>query len=202
MSKSANTTKLLGSGVILALTSSLCCIGPLLAIFGAAGGALTMFNWIAPLRPYLLGATALVLALAFYQAYKPVKKDDCGCDTKKGPMQSKTFLWVVAIISIGLSTYPYYEPYFQSDEKKVVLKNGINMHQVTFRIEGMTCVACEGHVNKALREQKGVQEVSTSYVEGQSRVKYDRTKNSEQQLAKIIENQTGYKVINITSDVN
>ncbi len=102
MSKPINNTKLLGSGIILALASSLCCIGPLLALFGAAGGALSMFSWIEPLRPYLMLVTALVLGLAFYRVYKPVKKDDCGCDTKKRPMQSQREREISEFVDYGL----------------------------------------------------------------------------------------------------
>lgn len=78
MSKTKNNRLLLGSGLLLALTSSLCCIVPVLAIVGGAGGAVSAFSWAAPLRPYLLAATVLTLGVAFYQAYKPQRKDECG----------------------------------------------------------------------------------------------------------------------------
>ncbi len=194
MSKPINNTKLLGSGIILALASSLCCIGPLLALFGAAGGALSMFSWIEPLRPYLMLVTALVLGLAFYRVYKPGKKDGCGCDTKKRPMQSKAFLWIVTVISIGLFSFPYYEPYFRNHTTAASSVKNTNLEQVILVIDGMSCAACEGHVNEAVKNEEGVQEISTSYDEGRSTIKFDRTKTSRQQLAMIIENKTGYKV--------
>lgn len=201
MSQAKYNRKLLVSGVLLALTSSLCCIVPLLALLGTAGSALSVFSWIAPLRPYVLAATAVVLAIAFYQVYKPVKKeDDCGCAEKKSWIQSKTFLWIVTIASIGLSTFPYYASLFQEEAPKQLITNVQSSHQTIISIEGMSCAACEDHVNRALLQRKGVQQVATSYEKGQSTVQYDSTQISLQQLAATIEKETGYKVINLNTN--
>ena len=201
MSKGKKNNRLLGSGILLSLTSSLCCLVPILALFGTAGSAMSMFSWIAPLRPYLLAATAIVLVVAFYRAYRPTKKDDCGCAEKKSGMQSKTFLWVITVISIGLSTFPYYAAYFQKDELKQMTGNEQYLNQTIFQIKGMSCAACEGHVNHALQQRKGVQHVTTSFEKGESIVKFDSTKVSLQQLAATIEKETGYKVTNVKTNV-
>lgn len=193
--------KLLGSGILLAMTSSLCCIVPLLALFGTAGSVLSMFSWIAPLRPYLHVATAIVLAIAFYQAYKPTAKDDCCCSEKKTGMQSKTFLWIVTLVSIILSALPYSISYFQKNEPRSAILDSLPLAHTVFQIKGMSCSACEGHVNHALQQQKGVQQVTTSFEKGESIVKFDSTKVSLQQLAATIENETGYKVINVNTNV-
>jgi mercuric ion transport protein len=199
MSNGKNSKVLLGSGLLLAVTSSLCCIVPLLAIVGSAGGAVAVFSWAAPLRPYLLGATVLVLGFAFYQAYKPQQKDACGCadEGKKSWLQSKTFLWVITVVSVLLSSFPYYAKYLQpkASEQPIAVNNSANVQQAVIHIQGMSCEACEGHVNNALLEKKGVQQVNTSYAKGLSIVKFDSTQISLQQLAAAIENETGYKVI-------
>jgi mercuric ion transport protein len=202
MRKAKHYNKLLGSGIILAFTSSLCCIVPLLALFGTVGSAVSMFSWVEPLRPYLLAATALVLGIAFYRAYKPVAKDDCGCAEKKTGMQSKTFLWIITILSIGLSAFPYYIPYFKTTTPNHVMVSNSNLQKTVIRIQGMSCAACEGHVNHALQEKKGVQKVITSYAKGESVVSFDNTQISLLQLKDAIERETGYKVINIKTDVN
>ena len=106
MSNEKNNKILLGSGLVLALTSSLCCIVPALAIISGTSSAVAAFSWAAPLRPYLLGATVLILGFAFYQAYKPQKKDECACETKRSFLQSKSFLWIVAVVSLLLSAFP------------------------------------------------------------------------------------------------
>ncbi|RAJ80222.1 copper chaperone CopZ [Chitinophaga dinghuensis] len=197
MMKGKNNKVLLGSGLLLALTSSLCCIVPLLAILGGAGGAVAAFGWAAPLRPYMLAATVLVLGFAFYQAYKPQSKDDCGCEpAKKSWMQSKAFLWIVAAISLLLSAFPYYESYFhpQIPAKEKMAENIPTIQQTTLHISGMSCEACEGHVNNALRQQKGVLEANTNYAKGIAVVKFDSTLISFNQMAAIIEDETGYQV--------
>ncbi len=200
MSNLNHNKKLIGSGLLLALASSLCCIVPILALLGATGSAMSMFSWVTPLRPYLLLATAIVLGIAFYRAYRPVKNDDCGCAEKKTGMQSKGFLWIIAVLSVALSTFPYYADYFH---KKSTVQTSINGGQITqkiIRIRGMSCEACEGHVNRAMQQQKGVQGVSTSYAKGESLVKFDSSLVSLQQLAAAVEKETGYTVTNIKSD--
>lgn len=200
MSKSTQNKKLMGSGLLLAFASSLCCIMPILALLGATGSAVSMFSWIAPFRPYLLLATAIVLGMAFYRAYRPVKKDDCDCAEKKTGMQSKGFLWTVTLLSIALSTFPYYADHFyKKSAVQTTIQSG-QFSQKVIRIKGMSCEACEGHVNHALQQQKGVQQVSTSYAKGESLVKFDSSQVSLQQLAAAIEKETGYTVTNIKSD--
>ncbi|PYF77428.1 mercuric transport protein MerTP [Pedobacter nutrimenti] len=201
MSKT-NHIKLLSSGILLALTSSLCCIVPVLALFGSIGSAASMFGWVEPIRPYLLGATAAVLAMAFYKAYQPRSTDQCGCEEKKTVMQSKTFLWVIALVSLALSAFPYYISYFQKPPaKQSTLGNTYNKQSV-LHIRGLSCAACEGYINHALQSKKGVQSVVTSYGKGQSVVKFDSTLVSLAQLEEAVEKETGYKITNKSSHVN
>ncbi|MBN9298395.1 MAG: mercuric transport protein MerTP [Filimonas sp.] len=193
-----NNKALLGSGLLLSLTSSLCCITPLLALISGTGSTVAAFSWAEPLRPYLLVATILVLGIAFYQAYKPKQKDECGCageERKKG-LQSKSFLWIVAILSLSLSTFPYYAKYLQPKPviKSIAATDSTHIQQAIISLSGMNCEACEGHVNNALLHKKGVQQVNTSYSNGTSTVKFDSTIISLSQLAATIENETGYKV--------
>lgn len=197
MSNGKNDKVLLGSGILLALTSSLCCIVPILAVIGGTGGAIATFSWVAPLRPYLLGATAVVLGFAFYRAYKPQQEDECGCVEKKNILQSKTFLWIIAGVSVLLSTLPYYAELFQRQTKQqqIVVSNFTHIGQAVLRIQGMGCEACEGHVNNTLQKKNGVQQVNTSYAKGISIVEFDSTQITLQQLVATVENETGYKVI-------
>lgn len=195
MRNTKNNKKLLGSGILLAFTSSLCCIVPLLVLFGSVGSVVSMFSWVEPLRPYLLGATAMVLGIAFYQAYKPTVKDNCECEEKKTGIQSKTFLWIVALLSVALSTFPYYAPYFQKTPIQQSISNNSYNKQVVLQIRGMSCSACEGHINHALQSKKGVQSVVTSYGKGQAVVRFDSTQISLAQLESAVEKETGYKII-------
>lgn len=67
------------AGLLTATAASLCCITPVLALLGGASGLASSFSWIEPFRPYLIGLTVLVFALAWYQKLKPQKQVDCDC---------------------------------------------------------------------------------------------------------------------------
>jgi len=195
MSNNRNNKVLLGSGLLLAVTSSLCCIVPVLAMIGGAGEMVSALGWAAPLRPYLLVATVLVLVFAFYRAYRPQQKGDCGCEERKTVLQSKTFLWVVAVISVLLSSFPYYEGVLEGKVSRPVVANTPNVQQAVIRIRGMGCADCEGLVNHALLQRKGVQEVHASYAKGEAVVQFDPTQISLAELGTAVEQGTGYQVI-------
>lgn len=196
MSNKRNNKTLLGSSVLLALTSSLCCIVPILAVVGSAGSAITVLNRVASLRPYLLAATGLVLGFAFYRAYKPKSKDECGCEEKKNVLQSKSFLWLITVITVLISSFPYYAKYFQHTLPPQSIAGTSNIQQAVLHIEGMNCEACEGHVSNALLKKNGVKNVTASYSKGEATIKFDSTQISLRQLSAAIENETDYKVVN------
>jgi hypothetical protein len=85
--------KLIGTGLLTAITASLCCITPVLALIGGTSGIASTFSWIEPFRPYLIGLTFLVLRFAWNQKLKPRKEIDCECemDEKLKFIQSKIF---------------------------------------------------------------------------------------------------------------
>ena len=59
--------KLIGAGMLTAITASLCCITPVLALIAGTSGIASTFSWIEPFRPYLIGLTFLVLGFAWYR---------------------------------------------------------------------------------------------------------------------------------------
>ena len=69
------------SGIFAAIAASLCCITPVLAFIGGAGGLASSFSWIEPYRPYLIVATVLIFVFAWYQKLKPQKQVGCNCET-------------------------------------------------------------------------------------------------------------------------
>lgn len=94
--------KLIGAGLLTAITASLCCITPVLALIAGTSGIASTFSWIEPFRPYLIGLTILVLGFAWYQKLKPRKEIDCECETDEKPkfIQSKKFLGSVTVFAI------------------------------------------------------------------------------------------------------
>lgn len=183
------------SSILLATTSSLCCIVPVITIIGGVAGVSSSFGWLTPLRPYLIVATVLSLGFAFYQAYKPRKKDSCGCETgKKSFVQSKTFVWIIACLTIGLLTFPYYSHiFFTQKQPNATQLSSTNDTVANFRVIGMTCTSCEEHVNRVLLDEIGVVEAKTSYEDSTTTVIYDKTKVSLVKLMQSVNEKTDYK---------
>ena len=185
---------------LFALSASLCCITPVLALISGASGVAATFSWLEPARPYFISVTTIVLGFAWYQKLKPRKKEEiaCACETDERPsfLQSKRFLGLVTLFVFALLTFPNYAHVFYSKNPstKFVVVEKSNMQQVEFTISGMTCQGCAEHVNHALDGVPGVLEHATSYEKRTSLVKFDKSKTTEQELIDAV-NATGYKVI-------
>ena len=191
-----------GGGIVTALLASLCCITPVLAVLGGLGGIAATFSFLEPLRPYLIGMTAIVLGYAFYKAYYPKRKTEieCACETDEKPIfiNSKKFLWIITAVSALLITFPYYsKALFPAGKENVVIVQSDNIVKAEIHIEGMTCTSCENPVDFALQSENGVIRESSSYKTGIAKVEFDKTKVTEEQLKKAIEGKVGYKVKNI-----
>ncbi len=96
--------------VLAALGASLCCIVPVaVALLGVGSAALGAK--LEPLRPYFVGLTVLLLAVAFYQAYKP-KQVECApgesCAVPASQKRHRIALWIIAVAALALVTFPYY----------------------------------------------------------------------------------------------
>ena len=193
------------TGLFAAIAASLCCITPILALLGGAGGLASSFSWIEPYRPYLMGLTIAVFALAWYQKLKPNKQVDCECepDNKISFWQSKLFLAIVTVISILLLTFPFYAKLFYPKPKQisVFIVDKINIQQAIFKIKGMTCESCTEHVNTEISKVNGVITFETSYEKSTSTVAFDKSKTSVDSIATAI-NRTGYQVISLTVTTN
>ena len=192
-------------GLLAAAGASLCCITPLLAILGGAGGFASPFSWIEPYRPYLLSLTVIVFVFAWYQKLKPAKEQDCGCETenKRSFWQSKSFLGIITVVAALLMTFPMYAKIFYPAPQKavVITPEQKNIQQALFKIKGMTCEACTEHVNNEVSKVKGVIEWKTSYENATSVVKFDAGITNAYSIIAAI-NSTGYKVISKTPTKN
>lgn len=189
-------SKLAITSLLTAITASLCCIAPVLALIAGASGFASTFSWIEPFRPYLIGLTIVVLLFAWYQKLKPEKEIDCECETDEKPkfMQSKTFLGVVTVFAIVLLAFPYYSSmFYPNSEKQIVVVDKSNIKTTEYKISGMTCASCEAHVNHEVNKLNGIVNSKTSYENGNAIIEYDKTKTNEAEIEKAI-NATVYKV--------
>jgi len=191
--------KLIGAGLLTAIASSLCCITPVLALISGTSGIASTFSWTEPFRPYLIGITILVLAFAWYQKLKPRTKEEITCDCEedeKTPfLQSKMFLIIVTLFAIIMTAFPYYSSVFYSNHKKEIVKvDKSNLQRISIDIKGMTCTACEDHINHSVNELNGILDISSSYENGNSEIEFDDSKTTIEEIEKTI-NKTGYRVV-------
>ncbi|MCF6365375.1 MAG: mercuric transport protein MerTP [Bacteroidales bacterium] len=191
-----NSNKYAGAGLITAITASLCCITPVLAIISGTSGIAASFSWLEPLRPYLIIFTIFVLGFAWYQKLKPKKEIECDCETDEKPKfaQSKTFLGLVTFFAVIMLAFPYYSNvFYPSDKKEVIFIEKSNIQTIEFSISGMTCNSCNNHINYEVSKLNGIINSNASYEKGNAIIEFD---NSETNITEIEDaiNSTGYLV--------
>ena len=190
--------KLIGAGLLTAITASLCCIAPVLALIAGTSGIASTFSWIEPYRPYLIGLTILVLGFAWYQKLKPKKEIDCECEIDEKPkfIQTKTFLGIITVFATIMLAFPYYSGiFYPNTEKQIMIVDKFDLITTEFKISGMTCASCEEHVNHEVNKLNGILSSKASYENGNAIIEFDQTKTNETEIEKAI-NSTGYKVTN------
>ncbi|WP_347159372.1 mercuric transport protein MerTP [Pontibacter chitinilyticus] len=188
--------KLAGLGLLTAISASLCCITPVLALLAGTSGLASTFSWLDPLRPYLIGLTVLVLGFAWYQKLKPQKQIDCNCDTKeKTPfIQTKKFLGIVTVFAGLMLAFPTYaHVFFPKPENKTIVTDQSKIQKVEFKINGMTCSGCEEHVNHEVNQLTGIIKTTVSYENRNAIIEFDQAQTDIEEIEKAIE-KTGYSV--------
>lgn len=188
--------KLIGAGLLTAITASLCCITPVLALIAGTSVITSTFSWIEPFRPYLIGLTILVLGFSWYQKLKPQKEIDCECETDEKPkfIQSRKFLGIVTVFVIVILAFPYYSGiFYPNTEKQIILVDKSDIKTTEFKISGMTCASCEEPVNYEVNKLNGIVNSTVSYENGNAIVEFEKTKTNETEIEKAI-NSTGYQV--------
>ena len=102
----------MAASIATAFGASVCCIGPIVAVmFGITSlAALAKYE---PLRPIFGGATAVLLAVAFYAAYRRPAEVVCEpgsvCETQgPGRMQkiNRTAVWIATFVAAVVFTFP------------------------------------------------------------------------------------------------
>jgi len=192
------SNNLLGLGFLTAITASLCCITPVLALIAGTSGMASSFSWMEPFRPYLIGLTIVVLAFAWYQQLKPKKDIECDCDTEDKPkfIKSKLFLGLVSVFALVMMAFPYYADAFYPENKaKVQPHLAKSVNNLTLNVKGMTCESCNLHVEHTLAQLPGYITAKADYKTGTVKVEYDNTKSSEKDVKDAV-NSTGYKIVN------
>ena len=197
MEKSKTVQKVtLGGSLLAAITASLCCIGPLVAVVLGAGGfaASAVFEkW----RPVFLGVTFALLALAWYLTYRKPKADceeGSTCATKPVAKWNKVVLWFATGVVLVTAAFPSLSSAIlrgtQSNAPVVV--TDANSAVLKVKIPSMDCAACALNIQSVLKKQAGVQQAQVSFDTKEAVVQYDATKLSPQDITATID-QTGFK---------
>ena len=197
-----STTKSKGAvftGLVAALAASSCCIPPVIAAIAGAGGASSSLAWMEPYRPYLIGLAILAIGYAWYSHLKPKEVDDCGCAIEKPKWyQTRTFLVSMTLFAALSITFPYYSGiFFPDNAKNVIVENKEDLQTIEVTIEGMTCDACQNHVDHAVNELDGIVSINTSYEKRNSVIEFDKTRTNQEEIKKAVES-TGYKATKLT----
>jgi len=157
-------------GIITAIIASLCCIGPVLvALIGIGSvGAFAVFE---NYRPYLIGATILLLGVAFYLVYRKreAKCEDGSCKIQDAGKWNKVGVWSATFLAAIAIAFPYFGVAPSASVNVAVDGKAI----VTLSIEGMDCKACAKGVEGLLTSIKGAHKANVEYEQGKAVIEYD-----------------------------
>lgn len=182
-----------------AVLASACCIGPVV-LAGLGIGAVTAAQQFAPLRPYFLALTAVLLGLGFYFAYRKPKRaavcDGEACETPHVARWGRPMLWIATVVVLTLVAFPYYygplRAAFDKPSQKVpTAPEPAQLATVELKVSGMTCGGCAVSVRNALLETPGVTAAEVDFESGRAKVQYDAAKVSTAQLLEAV-NKTGF----------
>jgi|CXWL01.1.fsa_nt_gi copper chaperone CopZ len=197
---------LVGGAVFAAFVSSLCCVLPLIAVFFGLGafGAAAIFETA---RPYMISVAFAALAYGFYRVY--FRREECAegesCATKPVSRINKIFLWIGAVVIVAFAFSPSYLGYIaaaitapspQAVESApvAVTEEPVTRKTIILKIRGMTCEACETHIETPLRKLHGVISADADYKKHNVTVVYDSALTTVEKIKETI-TATGYELI-------
>jgi copper chaperone CopZ len=188
----------LGGSILAAITASLCCIGPLVAVALGAGGfaASAVFEkW----RPAFLGVTFALLAQAWYLNYRKPKaacEEGSVCATKPVAKWNKVVLWFATVFVLVAAAFPSLSSAIlrvtQSNPDAPSAVADANSAVLKVKIPSMDCAACALNIQSVLKKEAGVQQAQVSFDTKDAVVRYDAEKTSPEKIIAAID-QTGFK---------
>ncbi len=192
------------SSVLAAFVASLCCLGPLL--LGSVGLGAAMVATFAPLRPYFLALSAVLLAAGFYFVYrKPKLNQACEgqtCAPESNPRRlAKPLLWLGTLAMLALAFFPQYGSKLVSARQVPAPASAAVLEVSHLRISGMDCEVCAGVIQRRLLDTPGVAEAQVQYPAGVATVKYDPGKTNTASLIEAVKS-TGYRASLLNSTKN
>jgi mercuric ion transport protein len=193
----------LGGSVLSAITASLCCIGPLVAVIvGASGFAAA--GLFAQWRPVFLTIAALLLAAAWYLTYRHPKAGNCsaeGCPQNPVAKWSRVILWLATAFVIAIAAFPAYS----GAAARLLVAAGasdsgssqVKVATLQVNIPSMDCGACATGIQAKLNKQEGVQVAQVDFATKTAVIDFDSGKLSPEKVTALID-ETGFKAEPLT----
>lgn len=170
---------LFGGSLMAAVAASLCCILPIVAVVAGAGtmAAGAVFErW----RPYLLGASGLLLAGGFFLARRD-RRTACApgslCATKPMGAWNRIALGLLAMGVVALAAFPYYSGAVArlvvGQPAPIRSAGSTPLVTVAFQVPDMDCPACAVGLSAAFRKLPGVMNAKLDVDSREAFVTYD-----------------------------
>ena len=188
----------LGASVLSAITASLCCIGPLVAVIVGAS-SFAAAGLFAQWRPLFLTITALMLAAAWDLTYRHPKADHCSteaCPQNPVAKWNKIILWLATAFVIAIVAFPTYS----SVAARLLVaasasdsgSSQIKLATLQVNIPSMDCGSCAAGIRAKLKKQDGVQAAQVDFATKAAVIHFDPGKLSPERVTALID-ETGFK---------
>lgn len=151
--------------------ASICCLGPLI-VTGLGLGSLGLAAGLSKYRPLFLAVTGVVLAVAFYLAYRkrPVACADGSCELRSGGRAMKAGVWIVATLAAAMATFPSWSGWLVSSAPVAVPAGA---ETLALKVSGMTCEACAAAIEQSVEKVPGVISADIDFPGGRATVVSD-----------------------------
>jgi mercuric ion transport protein len=106
-----------------------------------------------------------------------------------------SFIWIciIAIMLFACKAKTTESVVSESSNASDLIINPDALVEMDLSVEGMTCTGCENTINTGVSEIAGVVEVTSSFKDGKTFVKYDSTQTNIEKISQVI-NEKGYSV--------
>ncbi|TAM83359.1 MAG: hypothetical protein EPN47_04405 [Acidobacteria bacterium] len=179
-------------GLISALVSSICCVGPALlafvGLFGFAGGVFSRYHW------YFIAAGVIGVAVAWWQYTREKRQLHALGSRMRNEGTTRAvlaFSTAIIVVVLGFAVYPLMARQASSPAGSVAAM-AVSLKSMTIPVSGMDCAMCAYPIKARLHELPGVGKVDVDVPNGRVSVNYDPSRVKPAQLLTAIDS-TGYK---------